>query len=141
MPAAGSVMGSAVDHGALAPRVPLPNVRFVTKPAVPFFTMPPLPRNRVPPLRVTVAEPAVTVASKPRVSFSAVVTPPVNVARATLFALAPLVRASTMPFTASVEVNVPPSTRMAPPRPAVTWLATVTVPVAVSDPPETVIAP
>ena len=38
-------------------------------------------------------------------------------------------------------MNVPPSTRRAPPRPAVTWLATVTVPVAVSEPPVTLRAP
>ena len=66
------------------------------------------------------ADPAVTVASKPRVIFSTVLTPPVNAAAATLLALVPLVRASTTPFTVSVEVKVPPMTRMAPPRAAVT---------------------
>jgi hypothetical protein len=58
-----------------------------------------------------------------------------------LFALVPFVRANTMPLTASVDVKLPPSTRIAPPRAAVTWFATVTVPVAVSDPPLTLSAP
>src|SRR5262245_2304187 len=140
-PPAGSVIGTDVAQLALAPSVPLLKLRLVANVPVPFLTMPPAPRYSEPPLSVTVAEPAVTVASKPSVSFSAVLTPPVNWAIATLFAFVPLVRAITMPLTVSVDVKVPPCTRIAPPRAAVTWLGTVTVPVAISEPPLTLSAP
>src|SRR5262249_25572993 len=82
-----------------------------------------------------VAEPAVTVESKPSVNLSTVLTPPVNVAVATLLALAPLVRHIRTPSAASLDVNVALlSTRIAAPRRAVVWLAIVMVPVAVSEP-------
>ncbi len=85
----------------------------------------------------TVAEPAVTVLSKPSVNFSTVLRPPEKVANETLFAFVPLVRDMTMPFTSSLALKVPLVTRSAPPRPAVSWLATVIVPLTLSVPPST----
>jgi len=92
----------------------------------------------VPPLSVIVAEPVVTVESKPRVNFSTVLVPPVNVPVATLFAFVVFVLHITMPSAGSAAVNTALfSTRNAPPRPLVTWLPTVTAPVAVRLPPST----
>ena len=63
-----------------------------------------------------VADPAVTIGIEAEREFLDRLTPPVNVAEATLFALLPLLRHSTTPFTTSVELKTPPSTRIAPPR-------------------------
>ncbi len=78
-----------------------------------------------------------TVESKPSVNFSTVLVPPEKVANETLLAFVPLVFESTMPLTVSSELKTPLVTRKAPPRVAVTWLATVIVPPTLSVPPST----